>query len=212
MGWIFRNFKSRDQNIMKTLWKSLLQPHIDYCSTLWFDPNNLGQVKVIENLQRQFTRKLSGMSDLNYWDRLKTLKLYSQERRLERYRILYTWKCIENLIPNCGLTTHFSVRWGRYVNLKPLNSKSTHRFKSIREGSFSTNGPRLFNSLPAALRGLSNCTVDHFKQQLDSYLCTVPDKPSCDSLKPGAINLVTGRHSNSLIDQIRLMSHLQSGY
>ena len=65
-GWIFRNFTSRNHTILKTMWKSIIQPHLDYCSPLWFDPNNMSQMRSVENLQRSFTRRFSGLRDLNY--------------------------------------------------------------------------------------------------------------------------------------------------
>ena len=68
---------------------------------------------LLENLQRVFTRKIPEVSHMNYWERLAHLKMYSQERRLERYRALYVWKIIEGLSPNCGLNTSWSERRGR---------------------------------------------------------------------------------------------------
>ena len=202
VGWIFRNFNSRDMKILKTLWKSLIQPHIDYCSPLWFSPVNTNTLRNIENLQRRFMRRITGLSELNYWQRLKYLKLYSQERRLERYRIIYTWKAIKNIIPNCGLSTQYSERRGRLVNIKPLNNKCSLRISTVRDGSFFVNGPRLFNSLPSKLRNNSNCSVDTFKKHLDVFLSSVPDKPQCDELKPCSVNQLTGKSSNSIIDHL----------
>ena len=43
----------------------------------------------IENLQRIYSKKIPEVKHLNYWDRLKELRIYSQERRMERYRALY---------------------------------------------------------------------------------------------------------------------------
>ena len=34
-GWIFRTFYSRNTQFLKQVFKSLVQPHIDYCSQLW---------------------------------------------------------------------------------------------------------------------------------------------------------------------------------
>ena len=203
MGWVLRNFKTRDHITLKTLWKSIIQPNIDYCSPLWLAPSNIGHIRAIENLQRSYSKKFAGLGKCNYWDRLKCLRLLSQERRIERYRIIYTWKMLEDLIPNCGLTTHYSSRRGRLVNIKPINTSSSARVISIREGSFMINGPKLFNALPPVLRDISNCSVDVFKSHLDKFLMGIPDEPICDNLKPNVINQVTGRFSNSLIDQIR---------
>ena len=144
-----------------------------------------------------------GLSDNTYWERLKILKLFSQERRLERYRVIYIWKSLEKLIPECGLESYVSLRRGRLVKVKPLSTQSSAKTKSIRDGSFMINGPRLFNSLPANIRDLTGCSVEAFKNHLDIYLSTLPDEPSCDLLQPSAVNQITGRQSNSIIDQAR---------
>ena len=34
-GWVLRTFYSRKTLLMKTLFKTLVVPHIDYCSQLW---------------------------------------------------------------------------------------------------------------------------------------------------------------------------------
>ena len=40
------------------------------------------------------------MRDCSYSDRLSLLRLYSLQRRRERYCIIYVWKRIEDLVPN----------------------------------------------------------------------------------------------------------------
>ena len=42
---------------------------------------------MLETLQRKFTRKIQCMEDKDYIDRLTSLKMYSQERRIELYQI-----------------------------------------------------------------------------------------------------------------------------
>ena len=83
---------------MKLMWKSLVQPNIDYCSQLWM-PFKSGEMEKIKNLQKKFTKKIPEVKNLNYWERLKALKMLSQERRMERYRIIYTWKILEGKSP-----------------------------------------------------------------------------------------------------------------
>ena len=34
-GWGLRSFRRRSKGTMKTLWQSLIQPKMDYCSQLW---------------------------------------------------------------------------------------------------------------------------------------------------------------------------------
>ena len=99
-GWILITFQSRKTHLMKFLWKTLVQGHIDYCSQLYF-PTKSSDMEKIENLQRIFTRKIPEVKSLNYWQRLAHLNMYSQQRRMERYRAIYVWKILEGLVPNC---------------------------------------------------------------------------------------------------------------
>ena len=93
-GWVLRTFRNRKSWFLKLMWKSLVQPHVDYCSQLYF-PHLSSQMQKIENLQQVFTKKFLEVKNLNYWERLKFLKLYSQERRMERYRIFYAKEILE---------------------------------------------------------------------------------------------------------------------
>ena len=88
VGWILRSFYTRRTDIMKHLWKTLVQCHIDYCSQLYM-PGQAQGMLAIEKLFYNFTLKIPEVKEENYWARLSSLKMYSQERRMERYRILY---------------------------------------------------------------------------------------------------------------------------
>ena len=50
----------------------------------------------------EIPKKIPEVEDLSYWERLKIIKMNSQQRRLERYRFIYTWKVIEGLLPDPG--------------------------------------------------------------------------------------------------------------
>jgi hypothetical protein len=175
-GWIIRTFHARDLHTMKTLWCSIVQPHIDYCSQLW-TPHRVGDIQKIESLFRSFSNKIYSISDLNYWDRLSALKMYSQERRMERYRIIYIWKILEGISPNVGIESFTSPRQGRLCRVPQIKLCATGSIRAIREGSLHVRGPQLFNSLPVIIRGLTGCSVISFKHKLDKYLQTIPDKP-----------------------------------
>ena len=38
------------------------------------------------------------MEHLNYWEKLKLLHFYSQERRRERYQLIFLWKICQGLV------------------------------------------------------------------------------------------------------------------
>ena len=178
-SWILRTFQSRSPELMLTLWKSLVLPILDYCSQLW-SPSKIGQIKQIENVQKMFSRKIKLPSQQNYWDRLKSLNLYSLERRRERYRIIYVWKILEGIVPNLTdrskITTKSSLRFGRICCIPPLTTVN-NRLQNLRDGSFCVNGPKLFNCVPSYIRNLKGIELPEFKKELDKFLRTVADEP-----------------------------------
>ena len=199
-GWILRTFQTRNTQVMKFLWKSLIQGHIDYCSQLYL-PSKATELQLIENLQKSYTKKIPELANLDYWSRLRALKMYSQQRRLERYRIIYAWKIIEGLAPNCGITVQPSGRRGRELQVPQLRGKPG--IQSLRSQSFQVHGPQLFNSLPKSIRDVTKVSVDDFKEKLDNFLQKIPDEPNVEGLTPGACNLWTAAPSNSIVDQAR---------
>ena len=94
--------------------KSLVMSRLEYTSQLW-SPYLLKHVYLIKKGQRAFTKHISGMCFLSYSKRLEVLKLYSLQRRRERYGIIYVWKIIEGLVSNLSdpITCSFSDRRGR---------------------------------------------------------------------------------------------------
>ncbi len=180
-SWILRTFQSRSPELMLTLWKSMVLPILDYCSQLW-SPSKVGEIQQIENVQKAFTRKIQSSNRKDYWDRLKTLGLYSLQRRRERYCVIYVWKILENLVPNLSgcskITAKATLRSGRLCNI-PSSLKSTvsNKLQSLRDSSFCVNGPNLFNALPSHIRNMTNVGLPTFKAELDKYLKTIADEP-----------------------------------
>ena len=120
---------------------------------------------------------------MNYWERLSHLKMNSLQRRNERYRIIYTWKILEWLVPKCGveeISESENKRLGRLCKFPKL-AGSTNT-KKLRSQSLQLIGPSLFNSLPKKLTNIKQLGVDKFKEHLDEYLSEVPDEPKV----PGA--------------------------
>ena len=96
VGWALRTFRRRSRMVMMTIWKSLIQTKLDYTSQLW-SPANQGSINELESVARHFTVHIDGMAGLDHWERLSALSLYSQERRRERYQIIFLWKVSQGL-------------------------------------------------------------------------------------------------------------------
>ena len=98
-GWMLRTFSSRDKLTMLTLFNALVMSRFDYRCQLW-SPYLIKHVNMFEKVQKYFARFISGMKGLSCPERLTALKLYSFQRRRERYIIIYVWKMLEGLVPN----------------------------------------------------------------------------------------------------------------
>ena len=175
-SWILRTFRSREKHLMLTLWKSLVQPHLDYCCQLW-SPKLLGDIAILEQVQKSFISKIKGYEHLNYHEKLRKFGLYSLERRRERYSIIYTWRMIESHVPNIGIQTSVSMRRGRMCKIPSYRTSAPNWVKNLKEASFCVRGPRLFNCLPKEIRDISSVHIDVFKAALDSWLSDIPDEP-----------------------------------
>ena len=100
------------------------------------------------SVSRNFTAQISGLETADYWDRLKILRMYSQERRRERYRIIFVWKVLQGLVQGYPISSSQSPRRGRLVKVAKLCSSAPSAVKKAREASLSVQGARLFNLLP----------------------------------------------------------------
>ena len=152
MGWVMRTFHTRRADILMQLWKTLLQCHIDYCSQLYM-PSQAQGMQIIEKLFYNYSSKIPEVKEENYWKRLQSLRMYSQERRMERYRVIYVWKILEGQVPNCGveLATD-NARLGRKCQIPALKRNGRQAVQTLREQTLQINGARLFNCLPKKLR------------------------------------------------------------
>ena len=141
VSWCLRCFRSREINTIKTLWRSFILPDIDYCSILWFNPNKPQEVKELEQLQNRFMKSTKGQWESDYWSRLNTFKLLSIQRRIERFIIIYSWKSLENLVPDIGLSSHVHPHKGRLLRI-PSIPRSTMSIKTLRDRTICVTGSK----------------------------------------------------------------------
>lgn len=143
------------------------------------------------------------MKEHNYHERLKILRLYSVQRRRERFIIILMYKILNGLVPNPGIKFRPEGRNGIMADL-PLYKKGPSYVQTLRYNSFNFIGPQLFNLLPPELSNYrapegTQDLVSSFKNQLDKFLSKFPDEPTIQGISRQA-------NSNSLVDQIFYMT------
>ena len=173
------------------MWRTYVGPYVDYCSILWF-PISQPKIQTIERLLQEYTKRAFGMKNKNYWHRLALFRLPSLERRIERYKIIYCHKILEEIVPNPGINEIKNSKTGRMIQIR--DTPQGKYAKQIQQ-SFQLSGPKLYNSIPANLRDMIGQKTEDFKKQLDLYLENIPDQPKTRTLTPNTTN-----QTNSLTD------------
>ena len=93
-SWVLGVSRARSKVVMPKFNQSLIRSKLEYCSPLW---NR--DIETIEDVQRLFTNRISGMSDLSYWDRLTGLNIQSLQRIKEWYIITTPGRQSQEMYP-----------------------------------------------------------------------------------------------------------------
>jgi hypothetical protein len=70
MDLIRRTYSYLDEQSFKYLFQALVRPHLEYAEAVW-SPSTVGDIDVIENVQRRATKQIPSLKNLEYTDRLK---------------------------------------------------------------------------------------------------------------------------------------------
>ena len=202
-GWISRTFVNNSINFKRFMWKTYVQGLLDYGSQVWC-PVDIKLISHLETTQRMYTVQTDGLQHLIYWERLSEMKIYSVQRRLERYRVIYLWKILKGLVPNFGIEWDTTERRGTYIIIPKNTYKHTAMATRMRSQSLVVHGGRIFNQLPSDLRNC-NLSMEVFKTNLDIFLAQIPDHPVSPGLTPVPIDPVSNKHSNSLYDWMKYL-------
>ena len=168
VGWGLRTFRSRGSYLLLTMFKSLVQPHLDYCSQLWC-PSTQEAINKIEGVQKSLISRIcdTRLAGANYWEKLKRLRLYSQEQRLERYLIIFIWKISQGLVEGYEVPfTLLDTRTGRKAVPASICQSAPGCIRKAREGSLGVKGVNLFNLMPTQLRNSDHGDIAMFKNHL----------------------------------------------
>ena len=143
------------------------------------------------------------MCETNYWRRLHILKLYSLQRRRERYLLFLLYRMIVGIQTPIGFH-HGDIKFSerRNITITPILSRGNKGRKwvqTLKHAAFPAVAITTYNILPAALRTF-HATPEVFKSKLDSWLATIPDEPDCTNQRSSA-------PSNSIVDQVTYQTH-----
>ena len=133
---IFSCTLNREAEFLINIYKSHIRPKLEYCSPLW-NVGYMGDLRVLERVQRRWTRAVLGLEDLSYGDRLSRLNLFSFQGRLLRADLILVWKIFNN---KCAISpeqvfvmdTSFTRGHNFKLYLPRTNLEVRKRFFSVR--------------------------------------------------------------------------------
>ena len=181
-GLLIRTLTYKSKTIMVPLFKALVRPITEYGNPVWC-PHKRGEINLIEDVQRHFTRCIEDMKDKNYYERLKSLNLPSLEFRrvrgdlIEMYKIcnkIYdpkTTNTLTNFVPDENPTRAHKFK----LTKKRTNLKNTKYFYTNRIVN-------IWNSLPA--EAVDAISLNHFKNIIDHLLKDYKFSVSIDIFSP----------------------------
>lgn len=157
----------RTPEFMLFLLTTHIRPVIEYCSCLW-NTGYQGDLRLLESIQRRWTKQISSVEGLSYAERLQALKLYSVQGRLLRADLIHYWKvlngrsCIHRaelfqLVPQSRGTRGHSLK----IFVPPSRTDVRKRFFNIRCIS-------IWNSLPQSV--VTANSLNCFKKLLEKAI------------------------------------------
>jgi hypothetical protein len=161
-----------DLNTAKLLASSLILCHLDYanCLLCGLPKTVLAPLQRVQNWAAKVTLNRERYSSST--DALRSLHWLPIAYRIDYKIALMVFKCLNSMAPayltnlihvkSCSRTTRSSTNGGIILSI-PLIKKSTCRARS-----FSVYGPRLWNSLPLAIKEAPS--LESFKKRLKTHL------------------------------------------
>ena len=163
---ILRAITSRSSDILIPLYIALVRPNLEYANVVW-SPYLKKDKQRLENVQRHFTKRISGLSTLSYTDRLRILNLPSLEYRRLRGDLIEAYKITNNIYD--PLTTHklFCFDTDKRTRSHPFKMHKT-RFNTTKYQHFFTNRiVNTWNSLPEHM--VMSDSLNTFKNKVDVH-------------------------------------------
>ena len=155
-------------DVLLDLYKSLIQPKIDYAITIWGYTNEVN-LERIQHLQNRVARVI-----LNNFDFVNTrgielvskLGIMNIKQRRDYFMALLMYKSIHGLAPNylCNeiiMEIEVSDRTKRHINENNVHMPDA--YLEITKNAFSCKGPYVWNSLPNFLKECTSLTTFKMK-------------------------------------------------
>ena len=144
----------------------MIRPILEYASVIW-NPFTVKQIKQVESVQRNVTKRISGCSSLTYDERLKALKLPRLNTRREYFDLLEMYKVIHgfsHVSTNIKMQFQKRLSRGHAFRIRPCKFK-----RNVRKTALFVRTVNQWNALPASM--IETNKLSSFKSSLRTQMC-----------------------------------------
>ena len=141
-----------DNRTALLLYKTLVQPHFDYCSITWMN-GNLSDLQRLQTLQNRALRIVLGVeARYNRETLYRSLNMDRLNERWKKQSLILIYKAIHNLLPE-ALCSRVELRQSPYDfrNIDTLVKLPKPRTNFLKRSPF-YSAAKLFNNLPNNIR------------------------------------------------------------
>ena len=177
LGQLCRNVISKDKITFSKLYKTYVRPHLEYAIQVW-NPWNVGDIEMLEKVQRRATRQIPGFGKMEYEDRLKSLGLTTLQDRRKRGDLIEAHKML-NGYTSVQKDQLFEMRDGVQLTRGNifLNLYKHHTHLEIRRNFFTERVINDWNQLPLEVKTAEDTTI--FKINYDKFYESMKKSRSC---------------------------------
>ena len=165
-----------DMVTLPLLFKSLVQPHLEFGNLIW-GPFNRADQKLLERVQRRAAKLVPEIKHLPYQERLRRLDLPSLYHRRRRGDMIAVYQILNGCIdvqPNQFFKSATSAVT-RGHGMKLLKPQATSR---VGRNSLAVRAVNDWNALPSSV--VLSSSLNQFKSRLDKHWGavshTIPDQ------------------------------------
>ena len=171
LAFLYRNSKLLDFHSRKTLCTSLIQPHLDYCSSSWYEGVTSSLKQKLDVLQRKLVRFIYGFESRRHVgsSELLSLSWLSIRERVNYFKLIHLFKIkhghgpryLRSNIISVSKTHSYGTRGSRsnfHVSKALSNCPSAFAFSCVTR----------WNALPSRIKVIDSLPV--FKRELKKFL------------------------------------------
>uniref|UniRef100_A0A8C3BXM4 Reverse transcriptase domain-containing protein n=1 Tax=Cairina moschata TaxID=8855 RepID=A0A8C3BXM4_CAIMO len=166
LGCIKHGIASWSREVIVPFYSALVWPHLQYCVQFWA-PQYKKDMKLVESVQRRAMKMVKGLEVKSYEERLRTLGLFSMEKRRLRGHLIVVYKFLVRGSGRAGADLFFVISSDRICGNSVKLRQGKFRL-DIRKRFFTERVVAHWNRLPRDV--VTAASLSEFKKQSDCAL------------------------------------------